>query len=218
MVRKLFTRSDKQDPKKTITFLEKDFEKKFLSKMNFKKDIKEYSPKRVDFEIMYNILEAGFSSHNILNIQNYEIVLIEEKQKKVDIALACEQEMWIAQASYIIVLIAQTSRMEFHFPKSAREYTIMNISCFAQAMIDTANLYDLGACLVVSIDKEKVGKIIGANPDDIAGLVTVGFPINDLKKKVRAEMVSKVSFENLGDHDRKILDTPFDTKHFKLFE
>jgi nitroreductase len=179
------------------------FNKEVLKRINNRRSVRSYSSKIPDFEIVYQIIEAAFNSPVAGNIINYEVILVENKKRKIDLARACENQIWINEAPYVIVVLSNKDMLEYQYPKSYEKFAFINSGAFIESIINLATIFKLNSCWVGAYDNEKVGGIIGADPKHIVGVLTLGYSEEKLEEKEIDNYFTKFSFETKGNFQRE---------------
>ena len=186
---------------------ETEFNNLVISKIKNRRSIRSYKKEKPDFKHIYNILDCSFNSPSAGNILNYSVVLVEEKNKILDIARACENQIWINEAPYVLVVLSNDKLLEDNYPKDYEKFSNLNSGAFINTIINTATLFNLNSCWIGAFDKTEISKIINCDENEISGLITIGFSDETPNKRL-IDISTKVNFESKGNLERVSLDVP----------
>ena len=75
----------------------------FMEVVGSRRSIRKYIPKDLPEEKLANILEAARLAPSGGNRQSWKFIVIREKEMKAKVAEACSKQLWMADASVIIV-------------------------------------------------------------------------------------------------------------------
>ena len=75
----------------------------FMEVVRKRRSIRKYMPKEVSDEKLANILETARLAPSASNRQSWKFIVIKEKDMKMKVAEACSKQLWMGDASVIIV-------------------------------------------------------------------------------------------------------------------
>ena len=188
---------------KTADFLE--FNKRVKELIKNRRSIRSYKNSVPDFKIIHDILSCAFNSPCAGNIINYQVVLVENKDRILKIARACENQIWISEAPYVLAILSNEKALEYNYPKNFSKFSSLNTGAFINTIIDCSTLFGLGSCWVGAYENEELSSILKCDKDEIVGIVTIGH-INEEPPKRLISISGRVNFENKGNVDRRNLD------------
>ncbi len=179
-----------------------------LSAIQKRRSIRRYKNSPVEWEKLSLILDAGRLAPSAGNLQSWKFIVVQEQSRKNEIAEACLEEMWIAEAPALVVICAEPEKQEHYYGiRGERLYSIQNCAAAAENMLVAATALGLGSCWVGAFDENKVRDTIGI-PTEIRPqiIITVGYAAEapDEPQKYPPETV--IYFENWRG---KIKDVPF---------
>ncbi|MEK6920298.1 MAG: nitroreductase family protein, partial [Nanoarchaeota archaeon] len=124
------------------------------------------------------IVEAGLAAPTAGNIQDYRFIIVQDKDKRAQIAEACLQQYWMEAAPAHIVICVDIKRSkQFYGIRGERLYSVQHAAAAAQNMLLAAHHFGLGACWVGAFDEEAMKSICGvpeyARPEVV---ITLGYP------------------------------------------
>ncbi|HSU72763.1 MAG TPA: nitroreductase family protein, partial [Candidatus Binatia bacterium] len=105
-------------------------EQKKLSPMDViatRRSVRKYLQLPIEFQKIGHVLDAGRMAPSAGNLQDWKFILIVENEKRLQIAEACLQQFWMAQAPVHIVVVAEPKKQERYYGKRGEEvYSLLN--------------------------------------------------------------------------------------------
>lgn len=182
--------------KKENAMYKKSLQTQAIEKFKTRRSIRKFSEQDVDFEIIFNIIDAGLSAPQAGNIQNSKIIVIKNKQKKEECAKICLQQYWMADAPYILAIVRQNHDLTSLYPDKGELYSIQNTAAVIENILMASHFYGLGACWIESADNNVLCETLGVpNNCNIDALIPIGYPLENPK-------IDKVACENLMYYEK----------------
>ena len=184
-----------------------------------RRSIRKYKDIPVEWDKVGTILEAGRWAPSSGNIQNWKFITIEDKEKIKQLAEACAEQLWIATAPFIILVVAEPNPAIRHYGvRGDRLYTVQNCSCAAMNMMLAAHSVGLGTCWIGAFDEERVKAIVEL-PEQIRPqmLLTVGYADEEPKIPWKLTVEDVQFFRSYGGQGNKVRDLELNsnnTSHF----
>lgn len=155
-----------------------------LDKFKSRRSIRKFSDKKVDWKLIYNIIEAGFNAPVAGGIQNYSIIVIENEEKKKELGRLAFQQYWISNAPYLLVIVRDNHRLMELYPSEGELYSIQNTAAMIENMLMMAHFYDLGSCWVEAYDNSVLKEFLEIPREfRVDGIIPIGFPLENPKVK-----------------------------------
>lgn len=172
-----------------------------LECINKRKSVRRYKNTPVEWEKIANILEAGNNAPSAGNLQNWKFVVIMDKSKRLAIAEACLNQLWMQDAPVHIIVCAEPDKSaQMYGLRGEKLYCIQNCAAATQNMLLAATAQGLGACWVGAFDEPKLAGIVGI-PDGVRpqSIVTVGYAgaVTRQPQKLKIDIV--VYLESFGN-------------------
>jgi len=168
--------------------------------------VRQYKKKTVPWKTLAKIINLARYAPSSGNIQNWDLVVVSEKNVKEEIAKACFGQEWMEDAFCFFVVCNNLSKAERSYGERGRDlYSVQNCALFAyNIMLETYNL-GLGSCWVGAFDEQKVTEILEL-PRHIRpeAVITLGYPDEKQKRKERDDPESFCFFEKYGNKERDI--------------
>ena len=141
-----------------------------------RRSISSYIDKKVSLRIIGDIINIARYAPNAGNLQNWNIIVVQDEDRKREIAIACLKQMWIAQASIVLVLANKTTEIKRYYGERGLLYGTQNLAALAQNILLLATDKGLSTCWIGAFDKEAVARIVKAPEDEIPEIViTIGY-------------------------------------------
>ncbi|OGO05131.1 MAG: hypothetical protein A2Y73_04015 [Chloroflexi bacterium RBG_13_56_8] len=117
-----------------------------------RRSVRKYKTDPIPDEDLKQILEAGRQAPSGSNRQPWHFVVIGDPEQKRIVAEACNNQMWMADAAYIIVAAG--------LPEATSSYKL-NVAIALENMILAAHSLGYGTCWIGAMDRDKVGELCG---------------------------------------------------------
>ena len=163
--------------------------------------------KKVEVEKIQQVLESGIKAPSAGNLQDFRFVVITDDEKKREIAEASLKQLWMADASLLVVICSDLKNLIRFYGNSAEYYAVQDTSAVAQNILlkDT----DLGlASNWISVFDENVLRRALRLPDHIKPyiIIPLGYTKDKQKLGKRHSIETFTSFNEFGNrrYDRDI--------------
>jgi len=165
-----------------------------------RRSIRHFLNKKVEFELITEILEAGIWAPSSGNIQNWNFIVINSKEKKEKIAKACYGKPFIARAPYVIIVLAETKRAEKLYGKFGKRFAIQNISACIENMLLRTHELGLASCWIGKFEEEEIKNILNVPESiEIHAILPIGYAGEKVPAPPRKKLKTKVFFNKWGE-------------------
>lgn len=173
------------------------------SKFKTRRSIRRYSPKPVEWKLIYEIVTAALNAPCAGSVENTEIIIIKDKKIQNEIGKLETQQFWLADAPYLLVFVRDDERLCELYPNKGKMYSVQNTSAIIQNVLMLAHFYDLGACWVESCNSDYLKEALDVPGSKyIDAVIPIGFPLEN-PTVTRAHEGAKISFEKYGNKKRE---------------
>ncbi len=156
---------------------------KVIEAIKKRRSQREFSDKQVEFYKIADIIEAGMHAPNAGNLQNWKFIVVKDKEKRNQIAEACVEQYWIAEAPVLIIICAEEERAEKYYEKRGKNlYNIQNCAAAAQNMLLAATSLGLASCWVGAFSEDRIKALLSV-PDKIRVFTVLPFGYSNAKPK-----------------------------------
>lgn len=185
--------------------LKGDAHKLAFDKFKTRRSIRKFSGRKVDWKIIFEIISGSLNAPAAGGVENTDILIIQDKEMKSEVGKIENQQYWLADAPYLIVVVRCESRLCSLYPQMGELYAIQNTAAVIENILMMAHFYDLGACWVQSCDSDVLKETLGVPHDkSIDAVIPIGFPIES-PEVTRAHESAKLHFEKYGNRKRPSL-------------
>lgn len=178
--------------------------------------VKTYLDKDVKHKDIAKILDAAHFAPSSGNTQNWRFIIVKSQEIKEKIARACLDQLWMQEASVVIVVCSDNSNLKSLYQKKWKKYSRENCAAAVQNMILQATSLGLSSCWIRSFNELRLKNILKI-PDNVSveSVVTVGYS-NERPKETRHKLEELTFFESYGSRRRDTSLFPL-AKHLAKF-
>ena len=163
-----------------------------------RRSVRDYRPDEpVSEESLKKILEAARLAPSAHNSQEYKFIVVEDRQKRKDLAKAASDQRFIAQAPVIIVAVSLNPE---HIMAGGVPAYAVDVAIAVDHMTLAAVEEGLGTCWVGAFDQGEVKRILGI-PEQykVVVLLPLGVPYDEPGVKSRKGLKELVCYENFSE-------------------
>ncbi len=166
-----------------------------------RRSIRSYSPQEVEPEKIDYILDAFRKAPSAKNLQPWKLIIVKDKNKRKDLAIACNNQMFLEEAPIIIVACAKEDEAYGVMGGYMSSYPI-DIAIALEHLILAATEVGLGTCWIGAFKEKLVKDILGV-PENVrvVALTPLGYPgpNADTPKRGRKSIEEIVCYEKYID-------------------
>jgi nitroreductase len=166
-----------------------------------RRSIRKYTSQDVPMELIGIILDAGRYAPSSGNLQNWRFIIFRDSGNRQRIAEACQQQLWIAEAPFIIVVVSEMEKItQFYGVRGERLYSVQNCAAATQNMILTAHSLGLASCWISAFDEDMLKRACSL-PGDIRpqAVLPIGYPDEIVPAPSRYTMENVTYHEAYGN-------------------
>jgi nitroreductase len=158
-----------------------------------RRSIRKFEKKEIDDKLIGLMLYAATHAPSAGNTQEWEFVVVKDKEQKKKLAIAALHQDFIAQAPVVIVVCADLEKISLRYGKRGESlYFAQDTAAAIQNILLSAHALGLGSCWVGAFDEESVKDILKL-PENLRPLAIL--PIGYAAEE--PEMPKRIPFENL---------------------
>ena len=167
-----------------------------------RRSVRKYLKKKVSWDGIAEILEAGIQAPCAGGIQNYHFIVIQKNKKREDIANACKQS-WMIQAPVFIVICNDKQKSKKFYEDSGERYSVQNCAVVAENILLKAYSLGLSTCWVGAYDEIELAGILKL-PENVSAdlIITLGYSDSKPKSPKRLPLDTLTFFEEFGNAKR----------------
>jgi len=139
-----------------------------------RRNVKSWLPKDIHNDTIIELIDAARKAPSSGNLQDWKFILVKKQEQKEQIADACYQQLWLADAPVLIVvegMIAEAKRM--YGTRGEVLYMIQDCAMAAENIILRATELGL-SCAIVGAFEEGMVKRLLSIPDEFRPLMVIG--------------------------------------------
>ena len=151
-----------------------------------------YEDKPVEKDKLDSIIESVRLAPSAKNLQDWRFVVVQDKEAKVKLAKAANDQKFLENAGAIIVACTNSD----HVMRCGQAIGPIDVAIALEHVCLQATELGLATCWIGSFYPDKVRPILGI-PEDITivELMALGYPADTQKKPVREAVDSIVCYE-----------------------
>ena len=165
-----------------------------LDAIRSRRSIRSFKDKPIEEEKLLRILEAGRLAPSAKNMQEWRYILVKDKELRRKVAVACNNQYFIAEAPVVIVGCATMADYVLTCGQSA--YTI-DVSISMDHMSLQAVEEGLGTCWIGAFREDEVKRILNVPTEmRVVEVMPLGYP------KFQPEAKPRMKLEEVVFYDR----------------
>ncbi len=176
--------------------------KQFSSLINLietRKSIRSYKPQEIEEEKLNYILQAFRKAPSAKNLQPWKLIIVKDKKKINDLAIACNNQTFLSEAPILIVACAKEDEAYGVMGGYMNSYPI-DVALAMEHLILAATEKGLGTCWIGAF-KEKLVKDLLNIPENVrvVTITPVGYPAREGRTRGRKPLSEIVCYDKYID-------------------
>lgn len=140
-----------------------------LQTIHERRAVRVYKQEPVPAEHLRRILEAGRQAPSARNRQPWYVIVVGDPEQKQRVAHVCGEQMWMADAAYILVAVG--------LPEETEKWYKVDTAIALENMVLAARSLGYGTCWVGAFDPEELKKVCGIPAEaDVVACAPLGVP------------------------------------------
>jgi len=150
----------------------------FYDVIRTRRSVRSFQDKPVPHDVLARVLEAARIAPSGNNRQPWRFVVVKDEKRRKQIAQACYDQSFIAQAPVVIVCCGRQYPNGYE-PWRDECYLADTVIAIDHLILAARN-EGLGSCWIGAVHDDQVAKIIGAPDDvDVLMVVPIGYPAGE---------------------------------------
>lgn len=141
-----------------------------------RRSIRKYKPEPIPPDALKAILEAARQAPTAANRQPVHFVIVGDAEQKRRVAAACNNQMWMADAAYIVVAAGM--------PTVSSKWYRVDVAISLQNLVLAACSLGYGTCWIGAFDPHKVREVCGL-PDEMEVVACTPLGVPDVAPPAR---------------------------------
>jgi nitroreductase len=147
-----------------------------------------YSSRPIEPEKLERILEAARQAPSAKNLQDWRFIIVTDEEKQRQVAIAANEQMFLATAPAIIVGCSNTDYMM----RCGQKISSIDVAIAMEHIALAATAEGLATCWIGSFYTEKVKKVLDIPKEiEIVELMPIGYPAEKETHRPR-EAIDKI--------------------------
>ncbi len=166
-----------------------------ISIIEARKSIRSYKPQEIEEEKFQYVLKAFRKAPSAKNIQPWKLIVVKNKKKKNDLAIACNNQQFIAEAPIVLVACGKEDEAYGVMGGYMNSFSI-DVTIALDHLILASTEQGLGTCWIGAF-KEKLVKDLLGIPENIrvVALTPLGYPDKDTVKRKRKPLPEIICYD-----------------------
>lgn len=166
-----------------------------------RRSIRAFKPDPISEEDLRKILDAAIHAPSAGNLQSWEFVVVRDKERKLQLARAALNQMFIAEAPVVIIVCANLERSGRGYGERGRTlYCIQDTAAATQNILLASYALGYGTCWVGAFREDQARKILklpyGIRP---VAIIPVGRPAESPAPRPRMPLDRVVHYETFRE-------------------
>lgn len=163
-----------------------------------RRSVRKYRPEPVPDDVMNRILDAARIAPSAKNLQPWHFIVVRDENIKKELAKACRNQLWMADAGAIICGCADEKNCYAKLGNLGLSFQV-DLAIALDHMILAATAEGLGSCWIAAYDEERVKKVLDI-PDTlrVVCLTPVGYPAETPGDRGRKTLKEITSLDKYG--------------------
>ncbi len=150
-----------------------------IKALKTRRTVREFSDKKVDIEILGQIVDVARFAPSAGNIQNWKLIFVEDQETKNKLSQFSQNQTWMTSAPVLIVICNEYKPVqELYGDKQGQLYSIQNVALMAGHLLIAAHALGLSTAWIAVQDDFEVGELLGI-PDDIDPEIIIALGYED---------------------------------------
>lgn len=157
---------------------------------------KKYLSKKPKLSLISQMLEQAIKAPTAGNLHSFRFVVVNHEDLKLKIAKSSFNQIWMAEAPYLIVVCYDSTNLKRHYNEKASQYGIQETAIISTFLLLLAKEHGLDGCFVSAFIKEEISRFLEL-PDNVIPevIIPLGYA-NEVKKKTYRPSIDLVTFYN----------------------
>ena len=157
-----------------------------------RRSTRKYKPEPIPTEALKAILEAARQAPTAANRQPWHFVIVSDPEQKRRVAAACNNQMWMADAAYIVVAAG--------LPTISSKWYKVDVAISLQNLVLAAYSLGYGTCWIGAFDPMKVRQVCGLSEEmEVVACTPLGVPDAAPAARPRKEWGQLFSADRYGE-------------------
>ena len=127
-----------------------------LEAIRTRRAVRRFAAKKIPEDALARILEAGTCAPSSGNLQNWEFVIVRNRESKKRIAEIAFGQEFVADADVLVIVCSNQQKILRYGERGAKLYAAQNVAACVQNMLLAAHSMGIGSCWVGAFDEREL--------------------------------------------------------------
>lgn len=171
-----------------------------FSAITKRRSVRAYMDKPVEFDKITAIIEAGTWAPSAGNLQNWQFIIITDKEKIEKISNHCPNQNFVFQAPVLIAVLSDNDRMNRYYGAFGKFWGAQGVAACIQNMLLCATALKLGTCWIGAYDAEAISDMLDIpGKSKLQALITLGYGDGGITEPTRLPIEGGTFFNTFGN-------------------
>ncbi len=165
-----------------------------------RRSIRRFTKRKVSEGVIIEAIEAGLWAPSAGNVQDKHFIIVRKQELKEALINAVFEQVWIAKAPVILILVSDIDRLRLKFRSRAEFYATISAGAAMENILLSLTGNGLQGANVGLFDEVEVKRILNI-PDEkrVFSIIALGYPAEKPPIPRRALMEQVVFFDVYGE-------------------
>ena len=137
-----------------------------------------FKKKTISYNILFDILTAGYSAPAVGNIHSTSIIIVESDKLKAKITESSDKQSWMLSAPVFLVVCSDSSNLKkLYSDRGIKLFSIQNSAAIIENMLLAARKFGLQGTWIGAFSEDKIKSILSIPKKiDVHAIVALGYP------------------------------------------
>ncbi|MFA5405958.1 MAG: nitroreductase family protein [Candidatus Nanoarchaeia archaeon] len=177
--------------------LKKTKELSFADVIKARRSVRRFTGRKVGDNIILGALDAALWAPSAGNVQDREFIIVKDAKAKESLIPALYDQVWVARAPVIIIIISDINKMRLKFIERSEFYSTIGAGFAIENILLYLASIGLQGTTVGLFDEVHIKRLMKV-PDAkrVFGVIAIGYPAELPPTPVRAELKNITSIES----------------------
>lgn len=171
----------------------------FKQVLTKRRSIRRFTHRKVNEKTILKALEAALWAPSAGNVQDKEFIIVRDPELKQQFVGAVFDQVWVAHAPVIIVMVSDINKLRLKFRERAEFYATISAGAAMENMLLYLTSKGLQGTHVGLYDEVTVKRLLGIPEDKrVFSIIALGYPAETPPVPFRLDLKTVTHFENYG--------------------
>ncbi|MDP4039354.1 MAG: nitroreductase family protein [Candidatus Pacearchaeota archaeon] len=170
-----------------------------------RRSIRKFSDKKVSWDMVLEAIDAANQAPFAGNINNLQFIIVSDQENKNQLAKS-SQQTWIADAPYIVVVCAETKKLENHYDKLGIKYSKQQAGAAIENFLLKITDMKLASCWIGAFSEEQIKSTLKIPEKyDVEAILPIGKEKGKIKAPRKHNLETSIHWDKWGVQKKPII-------------